>query len=378
MARALPAVKTHAADLPATPDYQSTHRDIPVAAAFDADTLEPGAYWVLASHRENFGDKDNVVSVTMIHVTRLAIVTEQAHQVFAKPLAAPAGEAGGPRAVARPRTASGGPAPLAGHVVDIASGEPVPGAAVQVFARGEQGNPAPFAVGPTATADKDGRFDVECPQGRELVVVATATIDGKKHRAHTEPTHAWRNFVSDRTATVVLVTDRGIHRPGQIVFYKGIVCAGDQVKGEYAAVAGRDVEVTFRDANGREVAKARHATNANGSFHGNFPIATGALPGQWSILANAGETQSGVGVRVEEYKRPKFLVALAAPERSSPLGGEARRIARGMVQTDANGTFTITFPVKPDRTVPKESLPVFTFKVTADNPKAPDLTYVES
>jgi hypothetical protein len=412
---ALPAVKTHEADLPATPDYQSTHHDIPVAAAFDAATLEPGAYWMIASHRENFGAQDNVVSVTMIHVTRLAIVTEQAHQVFAgrgpgpHPVVGRAPGVAGPR---RPRPADGGPVPLAGHVVDIASGEPVPGAAVQVFARGEQGNPAPFAVGPTATADKDGRFDVECPQGRELVVVATATIDGKKHRAHTEPTHAWRNVVPDRTATVVLVTDRGIHRPGQIVFYKGIVCAGDQVKGEYAAVAGRDVEVTLCDANGRGVAKANHTTNANGSFHGNFPIATGALPGQWSIQANAGEAQSGIGVRVEEYKRPKFLVVLAAPEQSAPLGGdvvltgtattytglpvadaavrwrverqvrwpiwcrwffpwlsfggEAQRIARGTARTDANGRFTVTFPAKADRSVPKESLPVFTFRVTAD------------
>jgi hypothetical protein len=287
---------------------------------------------------------------------------------------------------------------------------------VRVFVRSQQSqvNPPPFAVGPTATTDKDGRFDVGCEQGRELVVVATATLDGKQHRADTDATNVWQNVTPDRTATVVLVTDRGIHRPGQIVFYKGIVCAGDRVKGEYGTVAGRDVEVTFRDANGREVAKANHTTNAAGSFHGNFPIPAGALPGQWSIFANAGEAgaQSGIGVRVEEYKRPKFLVTLAAPEKSAPLGGDvvltgtattytglpvadakvkwrverqvrwpiwcrcffpwlpfgggAQRIARGTAQTDANGRFTVTFPAKPDRSVPKESLPVFTFKVTAD------------
>jgi hypothetical protein len=413
---ALPAVKTHVADLPATPDYQPTHHDIPVATAFDAAKLEPGDYWVIASHREDFGAQDNVVSVTMIRVSRLAIVTEQAHQVFAGRLPGPVA-GGGPGNGRRPGPPRGGAAPLAGHVVDIASGEPVPGAAVQVFVRSQeqqQQNPPPFVVGPTATTDKDGRFDVGCEQGRELVVVATATLDGKKHRADTDPTNVWQNVTPDRTATVVLVTDRGIHRPGQIVFYKGIVCAGDKVKGEYGTVAGRDVEVTFRDANGREVAKANHTTTAAGSFHGNFPIPAGALPGQWSIFANAGEAgaQSGIGVRVEEYKRPKFLVTLAAPEKSAPLGGDvvltgtattytglpvadakvkwrverqvrwpiwcrcffpwlpfgggAQRIARGTAQTDANGRFTVTFPAKPDRSVPKDSLPVFTFKVTAD------------
>ena len=413
---ALPAVKTHAADLPATPDYQPTHHDIPVAAAFDADALEPGAYWVIASHRPEFGAQDNVVSVTMIRVTRLAIVTEQAHEVFERglvgPAAAPGGGARRPGMRPRPRPGQGGTAPLAGHVVDIASGEPVANAAVRVFVRGQQGGQPPFVAGPQAATDGDGRFDVEVEQGRELVVAATATLGGQRHQADTDSTSAWRNVSPDRVATVVLVTDRGIHRPGQIVFYKGIVCAGDHAQGEYAAVAGRAVEVTLRDANGREVAKASHTTNANGSFHGNFPIATGALPGQWSLLANAGEAQSGTGVRVEEYKRPKFLVTLAAPDTSAPLGGDvvltgtattymglavadatvkwrverqvrwpiwcrcffpwlpigggAQRIARGTAKTDANGTFTVTFPAKPDRSVPEESLPVFTFTVTAD------------
>ncbi len=407
---ALPAVKTHVAELPATPDYRTARHDVPVATAFAAETLEPGDYWVIASHREDFGARDNVVSLTMIRVTRLAIVTEQAHQVFARRLPAPAG--GDARAVMRPRADHGGTAPLAGHVVDIATGEPVSGAAVQVFVRGQQGNPPPFAAGPTATTDADGRFDVTCEQGRELVVVATATLAGTQHRAATDPTNVWRNVADTRSESIVLVTDRGIHRPGQIVFYKGIVSAGDHERGEYAAVAGREVVVAFRDANGREVAQATHTTNANGSFHGNFPIPGGALPGQWAILATAGEAQGGVGVRVEEYKRPKFQVTLAAPETSAPLGGmvvltgtattytglpvadatvrwrverqvrwpiwcrcffpwlpfggDAQRIARGTARTDASGRFTVTFPARPDRAVPKESLPVFTFRVTSD------------
>ena len=79
----------------------------------------------------------------------------------------------------------------------------------------------------------------------------------------------------------------------------------------------------LQDANGREVAQAHHKTNANGSFNGNFPIPAGCLPGQWSIQARAAGANGSTGVRVEEYKRPKFQVKLAAPERSVPLGGEA-------------------------------------------------------
>ncbi|MFM8378511.1 MAG: alpha-2-macroglobulin family protein, partial [Planctomycetia bacterium] len=212
--------------------------------------------------------------------------------------------------------------------------------------------------------------------------------------------------------TIVLMTDRGIHRPGQIVFYKGILCHADPTKREYAAVPNKKVKVVLRDANGRETALLEHTTNANGSFHGNFPIATGALPGQWTILAEGAGATGVAAVRVEEYKRPKFQVQLAAPtgdvvldrdvaltgtattytglpvanarvrwrvEREVrfppwcrwffpglPFGGEAARIARGTAVTDANGAFAITFPTRPDRSVPRESAPVFTFAVTAD------------
>ncbi|MFM7135772.1 MAG: hypothetical protein ACKO1M_01705, partial [Planctomycetota bacterium] len=136
------------------------------------------------------------------------------------------------------------------------------------------------------------------------------------------------------------------------------------------------------------------------------------LPGQWSIQARGQGVGGATGVRVEEYKRPKFQVKLAAPDKSVPLGGEAsltgkaetytglpvadatvrwrvertvrfpiwcrcffpwlpfdggaQRIARGTARTDATGSFTVAFPARPDRSVPKESLPVFSYRVVAD------------
>ena len=404
---ALPAVKTHAADLPATPDYQTTHHDVPVAAAFDAAGLEPGHYWVIASHRDNFGEQDNVVSVTMIQVTRLALVAEQQRMTFA-------GAAAGPRP--RGPRGQGGAVLLAGHVVDVATGEPVAGATVKTFVRQQQGDhPQPFAEAATATTDAEGRYELPSEQQREYVVIASAALDGTRHTVASESSHAWQNEQPAGSSSIVLVIDRGIHRPGQIVFYKGIASASDFAKADYRAIADREIVVTLRDANGREVATATHRTNANGSFHGTFPIATGALPGQWSIQAQATGPNGfagGVAVRVEEYKRPKFLVKLAPPPQATPLGGAVtlsgtattytglavpgakvkwhverqvrwpiwcrwffpglpfdrggQRIARGTAVTDDAGVFTISFSAKPDRSVPKESLPVFTYAVVAD------------
>ena len=410
---ALPALREQAVDLPATDDYQQRAEDIPVGAALDAATLEPGAYWVIASHKADFGEQDNVVALTMVFVTRLAIVTEQQRPIFARDLAGPQAAVPGrpgvpPRRMRRPQ----GPGTLAGYVVDLATGEPVKAADVQVFMRQQQGNRQGFDEAAAAKTDEEGRFELEAEQGRELVVVAKAKLAGAEQTVASGSTNVWPNVLNDQVKSIVLVTDRGIHRPGQIVFYKGIVAGGDQAAGKYAAIADVPVEVVLRDANGREMSKANHTTSANGSFHGNFPIPAGCLPGQWSIQALAAGTQMGTGVRVEEYKRPKFLVKLAAPEKSVPLGGEAsltgkaetytglavadatvrwrversvrfpiwcrwffpglpfdggaQRIARGTAKTDATGSFTIAFPARPDRSVPEESLPVFMYRVVAD------------
>jgi hypothetical protein len=378
---ALPPLKTFAADLPATDDFQSRSHDLPVAQAFDPQGLEPGAYWLIASHRPDFGGTDNVVSATLVWVSRLGIVAETG------------------------RT-------LAGHVVDVAAGEPVAGASVTAWVREQRGNPQAFAERGSTTTDADGRYELKAEQGREIVLVATAPLDGKPHTIPTDSTHAWPQHAVGRSTSVVLVTDRGIHRPGQIVFYKGIACSADQAGRDYQAVSDRSITVALRDANGREVARAQHTTNALGSFHGTFSIPTGALPGRWMLTAETAGHTGGIGVQVEEYKRPKFLVELAAPSEAVRLGAEvavpgkattytglavagakvtwrveremrfpiwcrwifpwlpfdseARKIARGTVTTDDNGGFTIRFPAVPDRSVPRDSLPVFMYRVVAD------------
>ena len=378
----LPAVKTFVGDLPATDDFQSRTHSLPVAQAFDPAGLEPGSYWLIASHKPDFGGTDNVVSATLVWVSRLAIVAET------------------------------GGGTLAGHVVDLASGEPVAEASVTAWIREQRGNPQAFAERGSFKTDADGRYEIKAEQGREIVLVATATRDGTLHTIPTDSTHVWPRQKARRSTSVVLVTDRGIHRPGQILFYKGIACSADQAGRDYQALADRGITVTLRDANGREVAKAPHTTNAFGSFHGTFPIPTGALPGRWMLTTETAGHTGGIGVQVEEYKRPKFLVELAAPSAAVKLGSEvavpgtattytglavagakvkwrveremrfpiwcrwifpwlpfdsaARKIARGTIITDDNGSFTIRFPAVADRSVPRDSLPVFTYRVVTD------------
>jgi len=375
-------LKAFAADLPATDDLRDHTHDIETPK-----DLPPGAYWVLASADDDFGPDNNVVATALVWVTRLAMVQRM-----------------------NPSPGAGGP--LAGHVVENASGMPVAGAVVQAFVQATNGNPAPFEPGATVKTDADGFYEIAVEPRRETILQIKATLDGVVHEIASDPLSVWQQDQPQQHASFILMADRGIHRPGQIVRYKGILAHADRAKGDYRALADRAVSVTFRDANGRELSRQPQKTNATGSFHGEFAIPAGALPGPWGIVAE-GEGASGfLGVRVEEYKRPKFKVELAAPsdpvvldkvvslvgtattytglpvagakvryrvERQMrfppwcrwffpwlPFNDGPARIARGSARTDADGKFTVEFPAKPDRSVPVDSLPVFTYRVIAD------------
>ena len=92
--------------------------------------------------------------------------------------------------------------------------------------------------------------------------------------------------------------------------------------------AGTSVSVWLEDINGQRVAQATAATNAFGTASGEFVVPAAGRPlGRWSIGTSP---QGAAAVRVEEYKRPTFEVAIKDPEkplrlnRPAALKGEAR------------------------------------------------------
>ena len=388
-------VRSFVADLPATPDYEFRSHDIPVPS-----DLKPGCYWVIVSANESFSETDNVVSGCFVWVSRLALVAETRRPT--------------PREQGAEQLRLG-EGELAGHVVDIRTGVPVVGAAVSAFVQPRDRQQQAFRLLKTETTDAEGRYVISLNDdmvSRESVVLgATAMLDGVEHRIGDERLAIRRSRQPTRSRSVILVTDRGIHRPGQVVFFKGIACEADARGGRYQVLADTPVSVVLRDANNRELATSQHRTNRHGSLHGSFSIPSSALPGRWTINVRGEGFSGGVAVRVEEYKRPKFQVELAAPQDEVkltadvslagtattytglavgdakvsweverevrfapwcrwfypwlPFAGEAARIAHGETTSDAEGRFQIVFPAKPDPALPTDALPVFSYRVTA-------------
>ncbi len=200
-------------------------------------------------------------------------------------------------------------------------------------------------------------------------------------------------------------TDRAIYRPGQIIYFKGIILekTGDKSK----IKPNHPVKVVFTDVNGQKIAEQSLTSNKFGSFNGSFVAPTGVLPGQMTISGESGSTSFSV----EEYKRPTFDVSCDPLEGNYKLGelltvtGKAiafagnpiegsvlkyrvvrsarfpfrdwgwrwpmpaspqAEVANGTTTTDSGGKFSFSFRAIPDQGVDKGTWPVFDFSIYAD------------
>lgn len=367
--------KAWSVDLQPTPDYQPRNVDLPVP-----NELESGFYYLIASHDESFDASDNIVQFTDVWVSTLALVVRQHN----------------------------GENHFDGFVLDAKSGNPVNKATVQLWRHENNA----FVKDKSLETDENGHFDVKTTQQKNYTL--QVTHDGRE-LVSANDYYSWRyDNQTKPDERTVFFTDRALYRPGQTIRFKGISYRVDQRSDTYAVLKNRKLTVNFFDVNGEVIEKLPMQTNAYGSFNGSFTAPRDRLMGQMSIQVD-GEPNGYVGVRVEEYKRPKFQVEFEPPAEApkfgeqvtltgrataytgaaidgakvrwrvvrnvqipywwywSPRGrgwsfprGQSKEIAHGTATTGTDGTFEVTFTADPDKSVPEDSEPTFSFEVTAD------------
>lgn len=219
-------------------------------------------------------------------------------------------------------------------------------------------------------------------------------------------------YAAKETRQTFLFTDRSIYRPGQTVFFKGIMVKTTGGK-KPGIVAGQQTYVQLLDVNDQKIQTVRLTTNEYGSFHGSFTLPEGLLNGAFRIVDSI--TNSRHDINVEEYKRPTFSVDIKKPEGSyrindsititgnakayagnnitgaqvkyrvvrktrypvwfgysflkryfPPGNTEQMEITNGITVSGEEGSFTIKFKAIPDETVDKKDQPVFYYEVSAD------------
>ncbi|WP_201979872.1 alpha-2-macroglobulin family protein [Hymenobacter rubidus] len=216
-----------------------------------------------------------------------------------------------------------------------------------------------------------------------------------------------------------LFSDRAIYRPGQTLYFKGILT--ESVGAKSRLLGGQPISVRLVDVNGQTVQTLPFTTSDFGSFQGSLVLPTGLLNGEMSLQTDDGS----LSFAVEDYKRPTFDVAFepatGLPELGKPVsvrgralayagqpidgatvsfrvtrrelwplfgygrggfvpqGGGEREIAHDTVATDAQGYFTITFtPPLGEPAKQQRWLPGYLFGITADVTDAAGETHTGS
>ncbi len=337
--------------------------------------LDCGTYFIVFSKDDKFSKKDNELpAIHLFQISNLSFVTTKENDDFVI------------------------------YVLDRDSGKPVKDVNVNIFDRTYDYNKrkyvdrtlADLITNKNGTAlipdIKTSSFNVNLFKGDDKLLSDRSTHFYNYHEKGEEK-------LRERT---FFFTDRAIYRPGQTVYFKGVILNENSQTKEL--LVGKETTVVFKDSNWQEVASQTFTTNEFGSLDGSFVIPNNVSNGYFQINNESGS----LGFKVEEYKRPTFEITFENPDKSFKLneevelsgsvkayagfgldnvnykytvvrrtyfpyrywwfknyGGNEKQIVFGEGTTDEKGNFHISFNLIPDEK-DKGELPVYEYIVTVD------------
>ncbi|MFN8359093.1 MAG: alpha-2-macroglobulin family protein [Candidatus Kapaibacterium sp.] len=371
---ALTTVQSWEMTLPKSTDFRSHTVDIRSPA------LPLGQYFLLVSPQEKFTLDSNAVAYTPLLVTRLSLQSQ-----------------------IQPNDGT-----MFFMVNDAETGKPLEGVTAKIYS-------SDFDY--TTRKQREDLLTTKKTNGNGEFVVTPSESNNKNFRV--ELTKGENYFATDNNFytferapeqdhnRTLFFTDRQIYRPGQTIYFKGIIFKNNNEQAINEVLKNEKTTVRFHDATYKEVTKLELRTNEFGSFSGSFTAPSTGLTGMMNIRNETGN----IVVRVEEYKRPKFEVkfnptkgAIVLGEKVTTTGNvlsfaganisgatvtyrvtrsarfpypmwdnfpprysnQQKEISHGATTTNALGEFTVEFPALPDKSIPKNDKPVFTYTVSAD------------
>lgn len=368
--------------LPVTNDLQQHNVEIKV------DALPTGEYLLLAATDKNFAGKKTLLGARIFYVSNISFVNN-INDFF---------------------------------VLNRDNGQPFANAAVQVWEQKYDYKLSKYIREKTKLYKTDANGFFKKEKQSEEAAKRYSNISYLLDIAHKDDHLFMNDLINDyyyyrdntgtepkMTTSVFLFTDRSIYRPGQTVFFKGIVL--NRTEAEKKAWVNNNYETTIylRDANYQDIDTIKVKTNEFGSFSGKFQLPQSGLNGEFSIYTK--KDNGNAGFKVEEYKRPKFYVdyeplkgtykvndkikitGIAKAYAGNNIDGAIVKyrvvrqprfiypwltwrwwlpptapmeIAHGEATTDKDGKFVIDFTAIPDLKIDKKLEPVFDYTVYAD------------
>lgn len=281
----------------------------------------------------------------------------------------------------------------------------------------------------TGTAVQGAKVDVVMSidrDGKEHVKTFTTDVNGeayveykasepRAYRVYTDEDKAFprtsmggRFYYYGNKANVTktnIYTDRRIYRPGQTVHAAAIAYTYNNKVYKGEALSGKQMTITLRDANRKEIAKRTVTTDEFGMASADFVLPEGGLTGIYTLRSDLGNNIY-TNFSVEEYKRPTFKVDFEKPQTKYAVGDTVRfkataksfagvpvqgakavvRVVRrpsvywryadndiksetvlvDTLQTSADGTFIVAVPMVMPETYDEHPKRYFNFDITAD------------
>ncbi|WP_367390076.1 alpha-2-macroglobulin [Lewinella sp. LCG006] len=342
--------------------------------------LQPGVYCLAIATKADFSFDEGATSMIYFWVSELAVVQHSDREDNYKVI-----------------------------VVNRRTGQPVPNATVKVWVNNRRNrNEEPMVQHAVYQSDRDGQVTIK---GISRDRVALEIITETDRLFPSEYFWLYSNSYDRQQKPppyTVFFTDRGLYRPGQIVYFKALALQQD--KEVPAIVPNAKFSVSLLDGNSQEVATIALKTNEFGSASGQFTLPAGGLLGSMYLKSSLGNGSAKL-LRVEEYKRPRFEVdiadlkaeprlrdtvevegvatAYAGPAiadakvsytvvrevvfpwyrgygRYFPSYHQPQTLATGTTTTDAEGKFAFDFFADPDEAVEKNRFPLYYFKVNVE------------
>lgn len=378
----LPVLRSFAQELPATNDHQTHSVEIKV------DALPVGQYALIASSTENFSLETPPMMMQYFYVSNIAYINNGSDY----------------------------------FVLHRETGKPLANAAAQVWHPSYDYNTRKWtnARGQQLKTDNNGYFRLTEKRNdkRSSLTLEITTADDRLFLEDQEETYIYygqqekiipaEHYEKENQRTF-LFTDRSIYRPGQTVYFKGIMVTRDYKTRQAKIVPGFKTVLYLNDVNGEEVDSVEVTTNEFGSYSGKFRLPENRLNGNFYLRDI--DTDASVEFSVEEYKRPKFYVEYEKPKGTYRINDSVhitgfakayagnnidgaqvnyrvvrkarfpypwlywkigfpritpQEIAHGTITTGADGKFAISFIAIPDKKVRKDLDPVFDYEIIAD------------
>ncbi len=368
-----PTVTEWEIELPSDGDYQEHSTELKIPA------LENGYYAILIGSNKNMSYENNIVAYNYTHVSNISVINQTENNQS-----------------------------NSFYVLNRENGSPLKNVTAQLYS-GVYNNITRknvFVKKEKYVTDAEGHFNVRIPKSYRDYQIQFQYGNDRLTLNNSYYSQPYYDYKENGTVRTFFFTDRAIYRPGQTIYFKGIIIQ-QNAEGNNKILTNYHQTVTLYDVNQQAVSKLNLTTNEFGTFSGSFTAPSGSLNGQMYIMGG----NNSVHFSVEEYKRPKFEVGFKPFEGSYKLGDEinitgfakayagsnidgakvsyrvvreasfpywwgyggfgyshqkSMEIEHGIAKTNEKGEFEIQFKALPDASISPRQKPQFNYTVYAD------------